>query len=175
MQSLQIITFVLERIYGHFLKCCLGLQLSTVVEERAWYYPEQFINVSFLWTWLLGSVKQNCPTLFFLSWKHFLKFMFSQEFPFILILTALVTNTNTWCCVSLDGEVQSVLTRHDLFQSHLVLPVTHGIQEVCKTIAEHGSSLPSSSALPLMVIHPFTWQGFPTPAFVALGSYIILG
>lgn len=93
---------------------------------------------------------------FFLSWKHFLKFMFSQEFPFILILRALVTNTNTWCCASLDGEVYSILTRHDLFQSHLVLPVTHGVQEVGKTIAEHGSSLPSSSALPIMVIHPFT-------------------
>lgn len=141
------------------------------VEEQAWYYREQFINVSFLWTWLLGNVKQSHPT-FLLSWKHFLELMFSQEFPFIFILAVLVTNTNTWYCVSLDGEVWSILTRHDLVRSYLVLPVTHGLQGCARPQLSVAFLSP---LLPIMVIRAFTWQGFPSPAFVAVGSFNIPG
>lgn len=75
------------------------------------------------------------PSNFFLlSWKHFLELVFYQEFPFILILGALVTNTNTWYCVSLGGEVWSILTRRDSVRSHLVLPVTRGNQG-CASVA----------------------------------------
>lgn len=109
MQSLQIITFILERICGHFLKCCLGLQLSAVVEEQAWYYPEQFINVSFLWTWLLGNVKQSHPTFF----VELETFSWIDVLPRISICTRPGSTShvsNTWYCVFLGGEIWKILT-----------------------------------------------------------------